>query len=215
MKKSEYLTLLSTAKGEFYNLSFELFQIMSNEESEEDRIEAFQFLCENFGRDDSDESVEMPEHFTEEERLELKSSVAIFVDSAMRFVLQKAYRDHFTSTDFYRLLWNMVFTDGALKSEKENAFALYWILIDGYIPYVQMNEQIDICAEKANNFMNANPLLFHRVRYFMHFPLGKRTRRAALLIQELDALDSIEEKTILLAYALSESDKRYEDNNGD
>lgn len=215
MKQSEYLALLSTAKGKIHNLSFELFRIIDTEESEKDKIEAFQFLCENFVKGDTDESVEISEHFTKEERLELRSSVGIFVDSVLKFALQKAYRDHLAPPDFYRLLWSMVFVDGSLDNEKENAFALYWILIDRYIPYVFMEDKIDVSAETANDFLETHPLLAHRIKNYVYFPLGKRTTRSALIIQELEALDSIEEKTILLAYALSEIDQSYEDDNDD
>lgn len=37
--------------------------------------------------------------------------------------------------------------------------------------------------------------------------MGKRTERAALLIQELQKADSLEEKTVMLAYALSVIEK--------
>lgn len=215
MKQSEYLALLSKAKGKIINLSFELFRIIDTEESEKDKIEAFQFLCENSVGRNSDESIEISEHFTKEERLELRSSTGIFVDSVIRFALQKAYRNHLAPPDFYKLLWNMVFVNGSLNGEKEHAFALYWILINRYIPYVLMQDKIDVCIEKANDFLETHPLLVHRIKNYVYFPLGKRTTCSALIIQELEALDSIEEKTILLAYALSEIDQSYEDDNDD
>ena len=213
MKQNEYLALLRTAKGELVDLSFELFQIIATEESEKEKVEAFQFICEYLVVGDSDESVEISKHYTEDEFREFKSSIGIFVDSVLKFVSQKAYRDHFAPIDFYELLWNMVFLDGSLKSEKENGFALYWIFVDRYIPYVLMEDKINICSEKVNDFIDANPILAHRIRYIARFPFGKRTKRSALILQELESLDSIEEKSILLAYALSEIDMVHKRNN--
>lgn len=209
MKQNEYYTLFSKAKGEIVNLSFELFQIIATEKSDKEKIEAFQFICENFVEGASDESVEIAEHYTREELQELRSTVGIFVDSVLGFVSLKAYRNHFTPTDFYELLWNMVFLDKSLSGEKENGFALYWILIDRFIPYVLLENKIDICVKKVNDFIGekGNPLLVHRIRYIANIPLGKRTQRAALIVQELEALNSIEDKAILLTYALSEIDQ--------
>lgn len=215
MKRDEYLALLSTAKGEVINTSFELFRIIATEESEKDKIEAFQFICESIVESDSDESVEISEYYTKDDRLELANSIGIFVDSVLKFASQKAYRNCFSPTDFYELLWNMVFLDGSLNGEKEKGFALYWILIDRCIPYVSMEDKIDVSSEKAADFLTANPWLVHRISYLVNFPFGKRTKRSALIVQELEAVSSIEEKTILLAYALSEIDQINKKGNND
>lgn len=215
MKTDEYLALINTAKGEPVNLSFELFQIIATEDSEKEKIEAFQFICEKSVEGASDESVEISEHYTKAELRELRSTVGVFVDSVLEFASQKAYRNHFTPPDFYKLLWEMVFLDRSLNGEKENGFALYWILGDQYIPYVPMEDKIDISVEKANDFLQGNPFLGHRIRYIANFPLGKRTIRSALIVQELEALDSIEEKAIILAYALSEIDQVHKKSNND
>ena len=209
MKKSEYLALLNTWKGKKADLSFELFQIISTEKSKEDKIEAFQFLCEQPIEASSDETLELREYFTDAERIELRSTIGIFVDSVLEYARLKAYREHFEPTEFYKLLWDMIFSNGSLNSEKENAFALYWILMDRFIPYVYLEDKLDISSDVAKSFIDSNPLSAHRMRYIVDFPFGKHTICSSLIMQELEAADSMEDKAILLAYALSALERFY------
>lgn len=209
MKKSDYLTLLNTSKGRKIDLSFELFQIISTEKSQKDKIEALEFLCEHTIGASSDGAVEVREYYTDAERTELKNTIGAFVDSVLKYARLKAYREHFEPIEFYKLLWDMIFNNGSLNSEKENAFALYWILIDRFIPYVYLDDKLNISLDVANNFIDSNLLSAHRMRYIVSFPLGKHTICSSLIMQELEAANSMEDKAILLAYAMSELEQFY------
>ena len=139
----KYITLLKTWAGEFEDLSFVLYSMLKNE-TKIDRIRYFQLICEEAGDIDSDESEKIEPYFVEGEVEKLKKLYGKYIDETINSVRKKVTYEKLTPSEFYSLLWDMIFENSMLTSDKERAFGLLWILADDGIPYYELGEPLSM-----------------------------------------------------------------------
>ncbi len=103
-------------------------------ETETDRLEYFQFVCEKVGDIDSDESRKIDTYFTEKEIEDLKDLYGKYIDETINSVRKKVVSQKLQVKDFYYILWQLVFENSILISEKEKHLRCYGFWqITGYL----------------------------------------------------------------------------------
>lgn len=197
----KYTELLETWNGKFEDLCFEIYSMLKME-SETDIIDCFQFVCEKIGDIDSDESRKIDTYFTEKEIEDLKDLYGKYIDETINSVRKKVVSQKLQVKDFYHLLWQLVFQNSILISEKEKAFALLWILADNGIPFYNVGEPLSMENDEYKNILENNKESIERIKYILSVPFEQRTEVASLILQELGNKE-YKVQSVLLSQALA------------
>lgn len=201
-----YTKILETWSGELEDLCYELYNMLMKENAD-NRIQCFQFICENIGEIDSDESVQVKEYFSEGEVDRLKELYGNYVDEAINSVRRKVDSQKLSVSEFYRLLWNTVFSDSLLTLEKEKVFGLLWIIADNGIPYYELSTPLSMENEEFKRIIEENKESSDRISYILSIPFEQRTETSSLILKELSGKDEVTQ-AVLLAQAFAINAKR-------
>lgn len=196
----KYIILLSTWDGEFEDLCFELYSMLEKE-TKEGVFEYFQLICEKLEDIDSDKSRKIDAYFTEGEIDGFRSLYGKYVDVSINSVRCKVVSQKLQIKDFYRLLWQLVFENSILTSEKEKAFGLLWILADAGIPYRDIGTPLSMEDDEYKSIVDDNKESVKRIQYILSIPLKQRTEVASLILNELEGKD-YKVQSVLLSRAL-------------
>lgn len=202
----KYISLLKTWNGEFEDLSFILYDMLK-EENESNRIQYFQLICENIGDIDSDESRKIKTYFEEGEIEKLKKLYGKYIDETINSVRKKVTYEKLGVSDFYYLLWKMVFENSILVSEKEKAFGLLWILADNGIPYYELAEPLTMDNDEYKKIVEANRKSLDRIIYILSVPFDQKTEVTSLILKEIENKD-YKVQTVLLSQAFDIHSKK-------
>lgn len=202
----KYITLLKTWDGEFEDLSFVLYSMLK-EETEINRIQCFQLICENVGDIDSDRSVKIKPYFVEGEVEKLKKLYGKYIDETINSVRKKVIYQKLTSNEFYSLLWNMIFENSMLTSDKERAFGLLWILADDGIPYYELGKPLSMENDEYKEIIENNRKSVDRIMYILSIPFEQKTEVASMILQELENKE-YKVQAVLLSQALAVYSKK-------
>lgn len=202
----KYIKILQTWSGELEDLCFELYYMLIKEKME-NRIQYFQMICENIEIIESDESLKIKNHFEEGEIEQLKSLYGKYIDEVINAVRKKTISQKSSVKDFYQLLWNTVFSDTVLTTEKEKVFGLLWIIADNGIPYYEMGTPISMENDEYKKVVEENRLVLGRISYILSIPFEQRTETASLIMQELKEKDD-KTQAVLLSQAFAMHAKR-------
>lgn len=203
---NKYVELLKTWSGELEDLSYELYHMLMSEK-EEERVQWFQFVCEKSSEIDSDESKKLERHFDDEEMARLKELYGKYIDETINSVRKKVISQKLTASDFYYILWNMVFEHSLLTIEKEKVFGLLWIIADNGIPYYELGTPLSMENDEYKRIIEKNKDTSARISYIMSIPLKQRTETSSLILKELSGKDEVTQ-AVLLALAFAVNSKR-------
>ena len=202
--KKIYIDKIRRWEGTSIDLCYELFELL---DQSEDKLADFKLLCEKF---DYYNSKDKEYYYYSDDELELlKRTYAEYIDGCIRTCMMSTYNKNESVNSFYKLLWKMVFSSEILCTQNEKSFALYWILIDKQIPFQNVNDAIKMSFDV---FKKASMRLKNRIRridYIIKFPFDQKTEVSSLIIKEIHKCKSIEDQSIVLAFAL---DKYAEEN---
>jgi hypothetical protein len=112
-----------------------------------------------------------------------------------------------SASEFYKLLWNTVFSDSLLTLEKERVFGLLWIIADNGIPYYKLSTPLSMENEEFKRIIEENKESSDRISYILSIPFEQRTETSSLILQELSGKDEVTQ-AVLLAQALAINAKR-------
>ncbi len=202
----KYIELLETWDGEFEDLCFEIYSMLKME-TEADIFDCFQFICEKIGDIDSDESRKIDTYFTENEIEDLKDLYGKYIDETINSVRKKVVSQKLQVKDFYHLLWQLVFQNSILISEKEKAFGLLWILADNGIPFYNVGEPLSMENDEYKSILENNKESIERIKYILSVPFEQRTEVASLILQELENKE-YKVQSVLLSQALAMHSKK-------
>lgn len=202
----KYVKLLETWSGELEDLSYELYDMLMKEK-EEERVQWFQFICENVGEIDSDESKKLERHFDDGEVDKLKELYGNYIDETINSVRKKVVSQKLSARDFYYFLWNTVFENSLLTLKKEKVFGLLWIIADNGIPYYELGMPLSMENDEYRRIIEENKDASERISYILSIPLEQRTETSSLILKELSGKDEVTQ-AVLLAQAFAISSKR-------
>ena len=199
---SKYSELIKQWNGSTIDLCNNLYQLLEKEKKE-DRSTLFQFVCTNIvlpkEKDEKDSVL-----FEKSEIGTYKTIYGRFIDGTINGVAKAAYLHDYTIEKEYELLWNAVFENSVLETEKEKAFALYWIVIDAMLPYQSLSTGIrmdnDFYAKKIKK-LSAK---INKIKYILGFPFEQKTEEASLIVNEITSTRNPDDKAVLLSIALDE-----------
>lgn len=205
--KKKYDDLIRTWDNSLIDLCFVLYDELSIIH-EKERISKFKFLCEYIDNVDIDFKKEY-KNFKEDEITYYKKIYGEYIDESINIARIKA---DFSSCDFYKCLWDIVFNDNVFSNLKEKSFALYWILIDNRIPYIKSDKPLNLNEEEINKIIKENKDVIEKIYYIFSLPLEKRTETASLLLKELLEIKDFSTQVVLFVKILNISDE-YENRN--
>ncbi len=193
------LFLVSHAKADL-NLCVAAYQIIEKT-CKEDRPVLMETFIRGFRNTRTDDSLEIPEVFTEDIENAYVRRYQRIVDGH----LEEFLNARLSKTDFYAELTNYIMTDRNLLDDGARAFAIYDCCIDKRLPYACVdlttglkmeNEEYTDCIEQLTDDID-------RINYILNANLQQKTERASLLLRELEACEDFKKKTVLLATALN------------
>lgn len=213
MMKKKYLEKFERWSGRLEDACYELME-MINQENEDRKKDAFQFICENIKNIKSNNSVEVKPYFAENEIDLLSQMYSDFIDEAIYTSKYKADFYNKTKEEFYDILWKTVFCAPLLTTPKEKAFGLLWIIVDNKIPYVNIGHGLNVEEDEFKRISIENRAVVDKIRYILNYPFEKKTQLASLLLDEILGLKSYKNQVVGLVYLLEDYAQRFP-NKGD
>ena len=201
----KYIKLLETWSGKFEDLSYELYDMLM-EETQERRIQCFQFICENVDQANSDESENINRHFEDEEMSNLIELYGDYIDETIKSVRKKVVMQKLSVEDFYLLLWNSVMEESLLTQKKEKVFGLSWILVDDGIPYYKLGTPLSMKNDEYRKIVAENRKSVQKIKNILEFPFKQRTETSSLILKELTGKE-YRVQVVLLAQAFAMKSK--------
>lgn len=169
--------------GKLYNLCYQIITESDNV------IRDFEFLCKNYHGQPKEKSIEIKEYITADQMNFLRNLYGIEVNSFIVTTINKVNNKLLDSNNFYSDLWNHV--TAFHKDMMEQAFAMYWILVDKRIPFRCVGQGINLPDEKYRQILLDN----------------RNSIEDMLYINELNCVDSAEEASLFLNTILKAADR--------
>lgn len=191
--KEQILELLQTLKGERVNICSEIYKVIKKNEAQS--VQLLQFFCEQEEFTRSSEEEEARKVFTEGELIDYENDYGGIVDA----LLEKLLRKKLPKEDFYAELWKNITLENVFENEKAQCFALYYVLIDGRIPYFELPDTISIDKEEYRNIVDGLHVQEQKARFIMLSDFKGWSEVSYLLLQELDEVEDLKEKIVLLS----------------
>ena len=198
MKREEIDYLLEKYSGRVVDLCYEIIEGIQ-EKSFDEQIDIMGYLCEKFGYVQSDKTIELPQHISEDDLESLEDMHGKFVDDILEASLKKAYTNEMDSISFYELLWGAITKSGILSDIEEKTFALYYILIDRRIPYFSLNKGMRMEDDEFERIKKSNYEVIKRIRFVLS---NSFSQEASILLDEILKAESYEEQVVLFAFVL-------------
>lgn len=194
--ESIILDKMAVLKGETINICHEIFRMIM--ESDEDKAELFRFFCEQGENVRTDEAQEAEETFSEQETKNYTKRCGKLVDG----ILEKLLCQRLPKQEFYRKLWSAITTDFMFEDEKEQSFAFYYLWIDSRLPYFEISCDSVMGAEEFESIADEILPYRQRARFIMTSDFEHWPDMTYLLVELLDELQDVRQKTVLLAQIL-------------
>lgn len=193
--------ILTTYDGKLIDCCYEV-RMWMNELEPDDQVKAFRELAELCGTVNTDKTYVIPNSIPEKEFLGLRNSYGSYVDELLSATLKKGYQMGLDEDDFYRLLWNNIVSSNIFVSDTEQAFALYYMVIDRRLPYFYLDHGVTMENEEFKKYMKQNEYAIRRIRFILYNEFSQKTEESSLLIKELNQLDGSEDQIVVMAALL-------------
>lgn len=198
MLKEIYLKLINEWNGTTEDLCYEIYKLLCKEPC---KGTSLKMLCEIFDYDEPEDAEYC--FFTKEEIYALKMSYGKFIDETIKSVINSIYLHNKTLDNAYDMLWNMIFENQFILTDKEKAFALFWVVIDDIIPYRSLNKAVRMKSEQFKGVCEKLEKSIDQIQYIIDFPFEQKTETASLILEEILKTNKIDERTVLMAHALA------------
>lgn len=194
----------SRYSGSRIDVCFDIFTgIMSN--SEEERVHLFTYACNNFGISDSDGSFVPPSSGISRSEMEnLREMYGQTVDSLLDTLIQKSIKDDIDPELFYEKVWNLIIQNPIFTSNKEKAFALYYILIDTRIPYFQITPGLEMNNAEFKTIVEECKDDIQKAMFVLGVDFPQKTMEASNLLDILLSISDYRKRTVILSKIISE-----------
>jgi len=153
--------------------------------------------CEVWGGKTTEET-ELEQVIGEDECKQFKERLGKLVDT----ILEGLIKANPTETEFYERLWATI-TSPVFQSEREQAFALYWVIIDKRTPYFEVGEGVSMPNEKFRTINKRLAKERARIRFTSKREFEQKTQRASVLLNQLLAVDG-DDRIVLMVSLLDE-----------
>lgn len=202
MTINEVKELLGSFQGELIDCCLYIYNNIKDDTPEQ-QVECFQALCEQYGSVKSNETVIIEKTISETELDILTDQYGDYVNAVLNSLLKKSYIEQYSSREFYHNLWAALLNGGIITSEKEFAFAIYYIIIDRKIPYFVLEHGLQMDEQRFENYMIEEKNTIAKIRFILNHKFSQKTEEASLIVRELIKLDSFEEQVIAMVAVLS------------
>lgn len=202
--KTEFKNKFKTYSGNRFEICYDIYcGIMSNDEK--DSVELFTFACNNFGITDSDSSfTPFGSGVSKNELDELKETYGQTVDTLLDAFIQKAIKDSMPVEAFYENIWNLIVQNPIFPSEKEKAFALYYLLIDARIPYFPINPGLEMNNAEYRNVLDNCSSDIQKAKFILAVDFPQKTMEASNLLNIILSHSDYKEQTVIMSKIVME-----------
>lgn len=187
--------LIDNFSGEVCDLCFEILKIAPNKE------EAFEFTCKNFLGKTEKGTIEIQKYFTKEEKDSYESLYGSTINALIDTSIRKCNLGIISEDMLYHDLWQAICNN--FVTDKEQAFAFYYTVIDESIPYQYLGKTISMSNERFRQLSEENESFIEKIKYIKHVRLTQRTEDASQVLNCLDEIEDREAKVVVLAHAIS------------
>lgn len=202
MNEHDVKDLLCSYRGELIDCCLYFYNEIKHEPYEK-QVSCFQVLCEEYGAVKSNETVIIEKAIRKSELDVLADQYGDYVNEILNSLLKKSYNIGYSSREFYHDLWAAFINGGIITSEKEYAFAIYYIIIDRKIPYFALEPGLQMDNQRFENYMIENRDVIAKLRFILNHGFTQKTEEASLIVRELTKLDTYEEQVIAMVAVLS------------
>lgn len=171
---------------------------------QEDQSNVLQYFLENAAEIRTFREEKESLFFTDEALHSLKNRCDKLIDG----ILTKLIQQGLECGEFYRKLWNSIQNDALLDLEEEKIYALYYLWIDGRLPYFSLDKGIYMENDEFRELSAKRRKEIKKACYILEAPLQQRTEQTSLIIQILDGCESEEEKAVILAQIFAYLERR-------
>lgn len=190
----EIKNFIENFDGETYDFCFEIMQRYG------DNLEVFEYVCKNYLGHPKNGTLPVGHHFSKAEIEEYTSIYGNTVDGLLNSNIKKCNLGLIEQKDFYRSLWDALCTNFA--SQKEKAFAFYYIIIDATIPYQYLGKPISMSNERFKEIIEKNKTTIDKIKYIAKSGYTQRTEEASLLLNCLEEIEDFESKVVVLVQGM-------------
>lgn len=202
MNTQDVKDLLCSYRGELIDCCLYFYNRIKGEPHVQ-QVECFQVLCEEYGSVKSNETVILEKAISKNELDILTDQYGEYVNQVLNSLLKKSYSERYSSQQFYHNLWVAFVNSGIITSEKEYAFAIYYVIIDRKIPYFILEQGLQMDNQMFENYMIENRNVIAKLRFVLNHSFTQKTEEASLIVRELTKLETFEEQVIAMVAILS------------
>lgn len=202
MNEKDVKELLCSYRGELIDCCLYFYNRIK-QESYEHQVNCFQVLCEEYGSVKSNETVILEKAIRKSELDILTDQYGKYVNEVLNSLLKKSYNNGYSSREFYHNLWAAFINGGIITSEKEYAFAIYYVIIDRKIPYFVLGRGLRMDNQIFQNYMIEKREVVAKLRFILNHGFAQKTEEASLIVRELTKLETFEEQVIAMVAVLS------------
>ncbi len=192
---------LETCEGKTIDVLFELYTILDSLECN-DQINAFQFICENNRKIESDGSnVVKKKYFTEKQidkSLDRLYSKKI-IDVIHSLVIDSIKND-IDAKQFYKKLWQLIHSTKICKSKRDRVLALYFVIDSELIPYQNVGFGKIMDESTYRDITDhLDPNLIEEIEYIINLNYEQKTQISSLLLERLLSINDKDQRIVLLS----------------
>lgn len=187
--------LIDNFRGEICDLCFEILKSAPNKE------EAFEYTCKNLLKKPEKGTIDIEKYFTNEEKDSYEMLYGSTIDALIQTSIKKCNLGIISEDMLYLDLWQSFCK--YFTTDKEQAFAFYYTVIDSSIPYQYLGNTILMSNERFRQLSEENKSFIEKIKYVRRTRSTQRTEDASLVLNCLDEIEDREAKVVVLAHAIS------------
>lgn len=187
--------LIENFRGEICDLCFEILKNAENKE------EVFEYTCKHLLQKPKKGKIDIQKYFTKEEKDSYDLVYGSTINALINMSIKKCNLDIISGNMFYVDLWQSYCKN--FITDKEQAFAFYYTVINPTIPYQYLGKSISMSDERFKQISEENKSLIKQINYVKRCNLKQRTEDASLILNCLDTIKEREVKVVMLAHAIT------------
>lgn len=196
MNTSETLNYLVSHSAADINLCAYAFSVISEAPSNE-KAKLFEEFIIGFQETPSDCKLNLKTFMEADELQRIRQRYGKMVDCYLQELIELALPEQ----QFYSELWEYIQNSPELTNKKLRVFALFNIVIDKRVPYIQI-ERKEMLSMENEEFAALNQQvgdeIFNKLEYILRSKFKQKTEQASLVIKLLESLPGIKLKTIFM-----------------
>lgn len=204
----EAVERLSKYSGQTIDICTDLYKLIIETEPDV-RIQVFKTICENFGRIESDDSLEIPCGECSVSLLNhLTKTYGSLVDELLDSTLKKSIDLKYTEDEFYKVVWDKVVNNSIFEDDSLRIFSMYYILIDPRIPYYSINKGVYMEDSEYSLIFESLRKSINKLNFILSFNFEQKTQEASNLLDLILEQKNYKTQVVLLSYAINDIKKQ-------